>query len=639
VAIQVRSVRAGVASGLVAALALTQVAPVPTFAAQAKADSVAELLSSGALRQTTNPVLADYVLEEGAAALSEEQRMEAIGQLKDALKSQTNVLGLLMQGTAGMMNSPAMEQAQKQAQKAMSRGGLIGMAVGVAPATAKVDPQQIEREMQAGFIDPWVRAIAAAEALARSGDANAAGRFYVSCLQFLPQKWVPEACLEGAIGLGPTRAFTLLDWMWREAEQINEGPLAGIAGLNAEPGKKGAPDAGVVQVRNAALKGLGALVGSGALSPDLREKAMASLLSAEGKGKEPYSLGAADGLGRSRDPRAVEPLRHLAKIRSAPDTKQAALRGLATGFKDEGARKQLRGELDDKDPEDQLRAAQALYEAGDEAAFKWAVDVITKRRTMDTKEPDIRAMVVRDLVELGGPRARQALSQALADGPGNDWLAAWVRVALLELGDASQLSAVEAAIAKDDWSLDPRGFRSVWRALAPFIMAAAVTILTGGLAAPTMIQQIRQATSLIGNFISGERSIYLTKANQREAAIAQIRWQAADALAAANVPGAVRPLLKLLADGNAPVRLSAALAFSRLDQPESLDGLARAYALEYAGEKGVSRTPEVRASLLRAALLRFPKDARTRQLISSASTDSDSAVRFIGLTATARSAS
>lgn len=605
--------------------------------ASAAADTVAEILGSGVLRQTTNPVLADYLLEEGASALSEEQRTEAMAQLKDSLKTQTNVLGLIMQSVMGMQNSPAMQDMQQQAQKAMSKRSMIGMAVGVGPAMPQVDAKQMEREMQAGFVDPWVRAIAAAEALARSGDANAAARFYVNCLKFLPAKWVPDACLDGTLALGPKRAFTLLDWMWREAEGINSGPMAGMAGMagmdEEDPGKKGAPDPGVVQVRNAALEGLGALVGTGALAPDLREKAMTTLLAAAGKGKEPYFQGAADGLGRSRDPRAVEPLRRLAKLRSAPDTKQSALRGLAIGFKDEGARKQLRGELDDKDPEEQLRAAQALYEAGDEAAFKWAVDVITKRRTMDAKKQDIRALVVRDLVELGGPRARQALAQALAEGPGNDWLAAWVRVALLELGDAGQLAAVEAAIAKDDWSLDPRGFRSIWRALKPFIMAAAATILTAGLAAPTMMQQVRQVTSLVGNFISGERSRYLTKANQREAAIAQIRWQAADALAASNAPGAARPLLKLLADETAPVRLSAALAFASLDQPEALDGLARAYALDYGSEQGVSRTPEVRASILRAALLRFPQEAKVRQLSTTASKDPDPAVRFIALSA------
>jgi HEAT repeat protein len=397
-------------------------------------------------------------------------------------------------------------------------------------------------------------------------------------------------------------------------------------------GDKGV-DPGVVQVRNAALEGLGVLVGSGALTPESKEKAMATLLAAAGKGNEAYLRGAADGLGRSKDPRALEPLRRIAKQRGDLDAKQAAQRGLVIGFADEAARKQLRSQLDDKDPEEQLRAAQALYEGGDAAAFQWAVDVITKRRTTEAKKADIRALVVRDLVELGGPRARQALGQALAEGPGNDWLAAWTRVALLELGDTGQLPAVEAALAKEDWALDPRGFRSIWRALKPFLMAAATTILTGGLAAPTVLQQVRQATSLVGNFIAGERSRYLTKMTQREALTAQLRWHTADALVAANPPGAGRILVRLLDDPNPPVRLSAALAFARIDQPDAFDGLVRAYGLDYGAEEGVSRAPEVRASLLRAALLRDRRDPRTIKLVNTAKGDADTAVRFIGLAA------
>ena len=68
----------------------------------------------------------------------------------------------------------------------------------------------MQQEMQEAMTDPWVRGIEAAAALERLGDANAAARFYVQCLAFLPQAWVPEACLQGILGLGPDRAETLL---------------------------------------------------------------------------------------------------------------------------------------------------------------------------------------------------------------------------------------------------------------------------------------------------------------------------------------------------------------------------------------------------------------------------------------------
>ena len=277
-----------------------------------------------------------------------------------------------------------------------------------------------------------------------------------------------------------------------------------------------------------------------------------------------------------------------------------------------------------------LGAAQALYETGDAAAFEWAVDVITQRRSTDTKKPDIRALVVRDLVELGGERARGALTRALAQGPGNDWLVAWTQVALLELGDLAQLPPVEAALGKEDWNLDRRGFRSIWRAISPFLQAAAGILLTGGLGAMTAVQQIQKAVQLVGNFAAGERSRYLAKVDARQGATAQLRWQAAEALAAAKPKNAVALLEGLLADEAPPVRMSAALALAELPDPKALDGLARAFALDYGAENGVSRTPEVRAALLRAAWLRDAQAPASREMARLATTDPDGAVRFIG---------
>ena len=425
--------------------------------------------------------------------------------------------------------------------------------------------------------------------------------------------------------------------MLDNAETVSlTGQAAMFAAAEEKPSRDSPPDRGAVQIRNAALEGLGALAGSGLQTRDARDRAVARLLRyASGKENEVYRRGAADGLGRARDPRGVEPLRRLAKTRGDPETKQSALRGLAIGFHDAAALRQLRGELDDRDPEEQLRAAQALFEVGDAEAFHWAVEVIGKRRVMEAKKPDIRARVVRDLVELGGETSRQALAQALAEGPPNDWLTAWVRVGLLELGDASQLPAVEAALAKEDWALDPRGFLSVWRAVKPLIVAVAGSLISGGLglAAPSTLDQAKQAVRLIGNLVSGERSRFLGKANQREAAIAQLRWQTADALAAGHPAGAARVLEGLLANPEPAVRLSAALALARLDQPEAIHGLGRAFALDYGSEGGVRRTPEVRASLLRAALLRFPSDAVTAEIGALAAKDDDPGVRFIALVA------
>ena len=643
--------RRNLASLLVLSILWSSLPVAPAVAQQEAAtvspDPLADLLAERALKQTRNPVVASFLAGEGAELVPEELRERALQQLRGALKGQTSFMNLMVSGMAGMMGSDAMKKQQEWASQ-QSKGKLLaGAYLGIAPAAPPAPSgDQMQQEMQQAMTDPWVRGIEAAAALERLGDANAAARFYVQCLAFLPQAWVPEACLQGILGLGPERAETLLVWMLAEAETITEAPLGGTGGMGGMGGaampsldpdqagkkvKKGDPQPGTVQVRNAALAGLGFLVGGGGLSAERAGAALQQLLAyGQGKPNEPYYRGAAAGLGRSRDPRAVESLRRLAQWRKDADTKQIALRALAVGFGDEAAKKQLRGELDDSDPEEQLRAAQALYETGDAAAFDWAVDVITQRRSTDTKKQDIRALVVRDLVELGGEKSKGALTRALSEGPGNDWLIAWTQVALLELGDLSQLPRVEAALAKEDWTLDHRGFRSIWRAISPFIQAAVGILLTGGVGALTAIQQIKKAVQLVGNFAAGERSRYLAKVDARKGATAQLRWQAAEAIAAAQPKNAVPLLEKLLADEAPPVRMSAALALAELPEPQAMDGLVRAFALDYGAENGVPRSPEVRAALLRAAWLRDARAPQTRAMARLATADADGAVRFIG---------
>lgn len=593
----------------------------PAQAPAAAGDPLQSLLSSGALAQTRNPVAASFVLGEGGARLSAEQRAQALDQLKQALHAQTSFMRMLFQGLGGMMSAPTMQRMQQQ-----SRANQMP-----SQATA----QQAQLEMKQAMIDPWVRGMEAARALEQAGDAQGAANFYVDCLQMLQADWVPAACLDGILELGPQRAGLVLNWMVDNAAAVSMTNPAALGGMPPKSPRDQAPDPGAVQLRSFALQGLGALAGGGGLEAGARAQAIDKLLAyANGKPNEPSFRGAAEGLGRCGDPRAVEPLRRLARDRR-PEVARAALRGLAVGFHDVAALKELRGALNDRDPEVELAAAQALFEVGDEAASRWAVETISQRRVSDATKPDIRPQVVRALVELGssaGGEARRTLAAALAAGPGNDWLGAWTRVALLELGDASQLPAVESALPREDWALDPRGVRSVWRAIKPLLYAVAQTLLSGGAAAPSTLQQAWRAVQLVSNFASGERARFLGQADLRQAAIAQLRWQTADALAVSHPPGAVKVLIRLLDDPLPAVRLSAARALARVDQADALEGIVEAYGRDYGEEGGVPRTPEVRASLLRGVLLRFPADSRSRKLLAEAAQDADPAVRFIALT-------
>ncbi len=607
------------------------VAAVTAALAGAADNGLNALLAEGSLATTRNPVPASFLLNEGERLLTADQRATALGQLRDGLKAQINVMRLFGEQASGAMEGEEVKKQIEYAQRNSGAGSLIKSMLGVGPAPPQTNAQKMQAEIKQAMVDPWVRGIEAAHALVKAGDAQAAGNFYFNCLQMLQSDWVPSACVDGIADMGPRRANLLLTWMLDNADTVSIASGGFAPPPPAPKHGKAAPAPAVVELRVAALEGLGALAAPGILEGDARENAIGKVLSySSGKDNEPYFRGAALGLGRSRDQRAVEPLRQIGKD-SRRDVRLAAWRGLAVAFHDEAAVKALRSELSSGDLQNELEAAQILFEVGDDAALDWAVATIGHRRTSDAKQADIRPQVVRSLVALAGDKARPTLEKALAAGTGNDWLEAWVRVALLELGDESQMGAVQAALAKEDWSLDPRGVRSIWRAIKPLLYAVAQTMMTGGAAAPSAIDQVKRAVQVIGNFAEGERGRYLAGADDRKAATARLRWQTADALAAAHPPGAAALLTELLDDEVPAVRLSAARALASLDTPEAIDGIVAAFGKEYGGEGSVSRTAEVRGALLRAALIRFPHDARVRKLLAAGASDPDPGVRFIAL--------
>ena len=136
--------------------------------------------------------------------MTEQQRATAITQLKRALGRQTNPLTLTMRGAAGMMNSPSMQRMRESAQQSMSAGGLLRSAVGIGSAARRRStPKQTQREMEQAMAEPWVRGIGAARALAALGDAEAAARFYVACLQMLAERLGADGVPRGHHRLGP----------------------------------------------------------------------------------------------------------------------------------------------------------------------------------------------------------------------------------------------------------------------------------------------------------------------------------------------------------------------------------------------------------------------------------------------------
>ena len=594
----------------------------------APAETLSEFLDSGALKSTTNPIPINYFLEQAPATLPEAERQRAMDQIHTALRRQTSTVGRLMEGMAGAMSGPTATEVNKQAQESMSTTGIMKQmflqefGIGAAPTVTQRQAAQMQQEIRQGMTDPWIRGIESAHALEKIGQAQAAGRFYINGIQSFPPDWLSDSCLNGILAMGPQRAFVLLAWIVNNAESAALGGK-GMATQN------GQTSVNVIWLRGAALRGLGVLVAGSGLTADQREQAFQILLTyARGKGNEAYIADAATGLGRSRDPRAVAPLRDLAGWKKDPAVSLAALRGLAVGFKDEAAIKKIRGWLEDDSPEVQLKAENALLEAGDDAGYAWALDVITSTRDSESNRPDIRPRVVRDLVARRDDRSRKTLQQALKQGAGNDWLGAWIAIGLLEMGDGAQLGAARAAVHKSDWTLDRRGVMSVWREISPLVSMAAQAALTGTV-------DPRVVTRVVGNLIASERARVVQGGMDRNLVSLQIRWQACDAFAVVDDPAATAELIGLLSDPEPSVRLSAARSLAVQPGNAALDGIVKAFQADFGAEAGDPRTPEVRAALLRAALNRAPHDSRTRQLAKDATQDADAGVRFIGLVALA----
>lgn len=616
--------------GFAALLFACALAALPS--SRAAADVIRELLDAGALASGDNPVAARYFAEQGRGVLAAEIEARAIEQLRAGLERQTDVLGRVTQGMAGMMSGPATQRIREQTAEMASPKSLaklvIGSVLGVPPPMPGVTQRESElaqQEMRQGFADPWIRGVEAARALEGLGDAQSAGQFYVNCIQLVTADWMNDGCLDAILGMGPRRAYVLLSWLAENAEQASI-----LASVGAGTDAAAQPDDGVVKMRGAALRGLGALIGAGAIQGEERERALRELLGrADGKQNAPYFAAAATGLGRAGDARGVGPVRSLAKYRKDDAVVDAARIALARHFADAGATQDLRGELDSDDADRAMRMATALLGAGDEKTFEWAVDVVTKRRPSDKQGTDLRPRVVRELALLRTERARRALEQIASEGAGNDWLRAWTSLALLELGDAQQLASVSAAIDKTDWKLDRSGVRTLWSRVSPLLNLAAGVVLTGAV-------DVQRTIEVVGGMIAAERTRFLQRATDRELLSVQLRWQAADALALSTAPEAASELMALLEDPELSVRMSAARALAVHSDARSLDGIARAFALDFGEENGVSRGPEVRAALLRSALLQFPDDPRTRALCRTALADSDAGVRFIAAVALVR---
>lgn len=216
------------------------------------------------------------------------------------------------------------------------------------------------------------------------------------------------------------------------------------------------------------------------------------------------------------------------------------------------------------------------------------------------------------------------LNRAIGVNRHNDWIEAYYRIALLRLGDASQLQPLTQIPTKDDWNFDLAGVSSWYHRLKPLLKEAVK-------AAAGVPSDDLWRTAL--NFASAERDRYLAHQAKRERKTLEIRWDLADALARAPGARALNLLSELLADDDAGVRLRAASALLQRDEPAVGPLLVRALSLDYGGESGQSRNADIRAAELRKLLTDWPTSTATKQANRIASRLPEPSVRFLAIAA------
>jgi hypothetical protein len=605
-----------------------------------------QILDSGALQKTPNADLLDYLQGSGPWSLSNQQVQSAREQLVTGLKAQ-------MQGQMADMVSNMMPFAKKEMHQAFSPGHMlsqglmrqVGLNGGAQRSQAKA--RQMQQSVQKMINDPWIRGLAAARALAGTGHEDLAASFYERCMRMpivspsagssdavASISWVTQRCIAAAIDLGPDAAgqifIDVYDHAWPDF------------GINfAAMGGKKPKMTPMPQIRAAAVLGLGRLVAAGDLNQAQRDGILDALLKLARVSKDDHELDATiRALAATRDPRAKDVLHDFSKVelghfakfthkgrragKVSEATRRAARQALAVAFHDADAIDALHHEMRHGDPAPAAVAAQALLEIDDAQAWDWADHYLSRDRLKDG-EADYRQSVADSVVAAGGSRAADILKRAIAVQRHNDWIEAYYRIALLRLGDASQVEPLQAVTSKTDWQFDLAGARSWYHRLKPLVKEAAKTAM--GLSSE------KDLAETVLNFALAERDRHLANKAKRQRMTLEIRWDLADALAGSTQPGAIDLLGKLLDDDDSSVRLRAASALLQHDEPQTAPLLAHGLTLDYGSESGQTRSPDIHTAELSKLLTAWPKSEATSQARARAADGPEPAVRFLALAA------
>ena len=260
-----------------AVVVLTVLLPV-ALAAQ----TVDGILESGKLKAAYNPVLLDYLLEEGADDLPEAQRKQAIDQLVTALKQDIEITPEEQKTAALLAAGAAMAQLL---------GGNDASDIGAAAGDATYDVWR-------GWVD-------SAMTLQRAGYTAEAEGFFEKCIEIYPYSDLRGRC---AIGLAAGKPDEAVSRLMELTESSDNSTI------------------------NAALRLLGDLAGSEGFPAATRSTVVTRLTEfTGGLKKATYGQAACDGLVRTSDTAVVPTLQ---KLGQGPGILRARVQDAVEGVRD-----------------------------------------------------------------------------------------------------------------------------------------------------------------------------------------------------------------------------------------------------------------------------------------------------------------
>jgi len=561
------------------------------------AQTVASVLESGELRTAYNPVLLDFLLEEGKSRLPEAQRKEALDQLVTALKADVEIT----------------PEEQKTA-------ALLAASAALAEAFGGNDARDLGSAAGDATYDVWRGWVDSALTLQRAGYAAEAEAFFEKCIEIYPYSDLRGRC---AIGLAAGQPAEAVDRLMALTGSTDNSTI------------------------EAALRLLGRLAGTEGFPAESRKAVVDRLVEfTAGLKKATYGRAACDGLVASGDPAAVPTLQVLSKGMMNADFYRCARRGLLLTYGDRSVvpllEKQLKGGAFSTDePWDRFFAATLLMEAGEESGYGWASEEFAKgakkggakgfmKKMMSTeKEVDFKPALVNSLVRIGGDRARRALAEAMASAERGSWIETWIAVGLLELGDTSHIELARSALGKPEWEFTTLRIAT---ALARHDDLSGVPALEALYRKAAQGLEPETAKAVVA-FLGGAGDLYLADRGERKERLLRLRRQIADALATIDRPECTPVLVAMLGDTEESVRTSAAYALSRMGDASAADGLVAAIAVDYGMIASSSRNPVVHAHIVRSAAARHAGSAGTREVLERARQSQSAPVQLLAFCA------